>query len=468
MSPNNLQMIAVDDLVPHPENPRDDLGDPQELAELANDLAANGNTIRLRVFPIQDGPDAGKYLLIEGHRRTEAARLGGVKELECWIDPSCDTLAKQIEAMLRENTHRVGITASNEAKAIQTLLDCEGMSVKKVAKAIHRSETFIRQRSRLAHMPPVAHQLVDTGGLTLEQSAAFDEFKDDEDAYQELILTATNPNLNSRDWDFRVRALRQKRDAPKNRAASEELIKRLSVPTIDRMQTYNGNFSRDYQAERRTPEEHAAAGEHAFINESSGQIEWYKKEVRQSTKKELTDAEKEARRRLKDLEAGLEQDQAIWDEHLRKCLTDAGGGLPLTEEEKRIRAGLAPALLRHNGDYQRASQLLLNREYNYGNSEELRDAIAKLRTLQLTMLIAELHLRPDSLHKPAIWDPTGYGWREHEGVPRWILVRQDIFNYPPSVFERETMDHFRALAAARKEAVTAADADIDDEGDDDD
>lgn len=93
--------------------------------------------------------------------------------------------------------------------------------------------------------------------------------------------------------------------------------------------------------------------------------------------------------------------------------------------------------------------MLLNREYNYGNGEELRDAIAKLRPLQLTMLMAELHLRPDSLHKPAIWDPTGYGWREHEGVPRWILVRQDIFNYPPSVFERETMDHFRALAAAK-------------------
>jgi ParB/RepB/Spo0J family partition protein len=467
VSPNKLQMLSVDDLGDHPDNPRDDLGDPQELAELANDLAANGNTIRLRVFPIRDGPDAGKYLIIEGHRRTAAARLGGVRELECWVDPSCDTLAKQIEAMLRENTHRVGITASNEAKAIQTLLDCEGMSVKKVAKAIHRSETFIRQRSRLAHMPPVAHQLVDTGGLTLEQSAAFDEFKDDDEAYQELILAATNPHMTGRDWDLRVRSLRTKRDAPKNKAASEELIKRLNVPTIDRLQTYNGNFSRDYQAERRTAEEHAAAGEHAFVNESSGLIEWYKKEARQSaSKKELTDEEKEARRRLKDLEAGLEQDQAIWDEHLRKCLTDAGGGLPLTEEEKRMRAGLAPTLLRHNGDFQRASQLLLDREFNYSNGEELRDAIAKLRPLQLTMLMAELHLKPDSLHKPANWDPTSYGWREHEGVPRWILVRQDLFNYPPSVFERETMDHFRALAAASKDA-TVADSDTDDEGHDD-
>lgn len=448
MSPADYRMIQVGALLPHPHNPRTDLGDPQKLAELANDIAANGNTIRLRVVPIVEGSDAGRFLLIEGHRRTEAAKLGGVHELLCWVDPSLDTLAKQIEAMLRENTHREGITASNEAKAIQTLLDCEGMNVKKAAKAIHRSESFIRKRARLATLPDVAHQLVDHGRLTLEQSDAFDEFKDDHEAYQELMQLAASPHRRSDDWDRMVRSLRMKRDAPAKKEASETLIKELGVPVLDRQQTYSGHYNRDYQADRRTDEEHAAAGEAAFINESSGQIEWYVKDQRASTaKKVLTDEEREAKRKLKDLEAGLEQDLAIWDEHLRRCLTDAGGGLPLTPAEKVLQAGLAPNVLGSYYDYDRACDLVLGKSYLSMDALEVKEAVAKLRPLQLVMLMAELHLKPSQLHKPATWDPTSYSWRESEGTARWIIVRNDVFNYPPSVFEREAMEHFKALAS---------------------
>ena len=63
--------VPVADLVPHPHNPRTDLGDPQKLSELANDLAAKGNKTACRVFPITDGDDQGKYLIIEGHRHSD-------------------------------------------------------------------------------------------------------------------------------------------------------------------------------------------------------------------------------------------------------------------------------------------------------------------------------------------------------------------------------------------------------------
>jgi ParB/RepB/Spo0J family partition protein len=452
MSPNNLQMVAVADMIPHPDNPRDDLGSPQELAELANDLAANGNTIRVRLFPIQDGPHAGKYLIIEGHRRRAAAHLGGVKELECWIDPTCDTLAKQIEAMLRENTHRVGITASNEAKAIQTLLDCEGMSVKKVAKAIHRSEGFIRKRSRLAGIPAAAHNLVDGGQLTLEQSEAFDEFKDNPAALKELLQCATDKYRTTHDWDRTVVNLRMRRDAPAHRGVSERLIKEHDLTTITENQAYSGHYAQIYD-KTLSDEEHAAAGHAVRIMEGSGKLSWFKKSANyKEAKLPLTDEEKAAKRRLKDLEAGLEQDLAIWDEHLRRSITDAGGGLPLTKEEKRMRAGLANSILRHHGDFQRASELLLDKSYSYGAeaTAELYAALDKLRPLQLSMLMVELHIKPDALHKPSTWDPTDYRWREHEGVPRWITVRRELFGYEPAVFEQEALDHFTAMAAAQE------------------
>ncbi|MCO4256490.1 hypothetical protein [Pseudarthrobacter cellobiosi] len=263
-----------------------------------------------------------------------------------------------------------------------------------------------------------------------------------------------------------MKSLRTKRDAPVTKAASKELIKELAVPTLDRNQTYSGHYNRDYQAERRTDDEHAAAGEFAFINENSGQIEWYRKTTSgQAPKTPPTEEEKEARRKLKDMEAGLEQDLAMWDEHLRRCLTDAGGGLPLTPAEKILQAGIAPNVLGSYYGYERACELILGKKYVglAGGAIEVREAVAKLRPLQLVMLMAELQLKPSQLHKPSTWDPTSYSWRESEGTARWILVRNDVFNYPPAVFEREAMAHFTALKS--KSTDTAAD---EDQGEDDD
>ncbi|MCT9624309.1 ParB N-terminal domain-containing protein [Pseudarthrobacter equi] len=451
-------MVAVADMIPHPDNPRDDLGSPQELAELANDLAANGNTIRVRLFPITTGPDAGKYLIIEGHRRREAAKLGNVPELEAWIDPSCDTKAKQIEEMLRENTHRVGITASNEAKAIQTLLDCEGMNVRKVAKAIHRSESFIRQRSRLAHMPPVAHQLVDGGGLTLEQSEAFDEFKDDPDATQALTLVATNPRMNRWDWDREVLRCRTRRDAPAKAAQAAKVIEETGALVITEGQADSGHYDRDYSADKLSTEEHVAQGHYAHVSGHDGELRWYKRSETALARKPLTDEEREAKRRLKDISAGLEQDLALWDEHLRASLTDAGGGLPLTAAEVRLQAGLASGLLEHSGHYQRAGELLLNKDNSLGLGAELREAVNKLRPLQLVMLRVELKLKPDNLHRPATWDTKPSHWKgEETEINRWIRVREEVFGYGPAVFEKEAIEHFKT------QALTSDQKDADDE-----
>lgn len=466
MTPSLIQFIELENLVPHPNNPRDDLGDQQKLVELANDIAANGNTALLRVVPIESGQDKGKFLLIEGHRRTAAARLGNVDALQCIVDPSCDTLAKQIEFMLRENTHREGITPSNEAKAIQTLLDCPGMNVRKVAKVVHRSESFIRQRSRLAHMPPVAHHLVDGGSLTLEQSEAFDEFKDDEDAYQELILTSTSPNLSPNQFDYLVRKLRDRRDAPAKKEAAAKLIKELAVTELTRQQTYTGPFNRDFKSGELTDAEHANKGHLAFVNENSGNIEWYVK--REATpgqpKVKLTEEEVEEKRKLKDLEAGLEIDLAIWDEFLAKAVKDAGGGIPLTPAEKILRAGMSVGLLGSTRDYERAGQILLARSDGWKIPEAILSEVAKLRPLQLVMLRVVLGFTPERLHKPSTWDTKPFPWGGQEtDINRWIRIRREVFGYAPSACEQEAIDHFAALKATASEEDADSDTcDVDD------
>ena len=59
-----LTLIQLDHIHPHPDNPRKDLGD---LTELADSIKKNGLLQNLTVVPIDGEPD--EYTAIIGHRR---------------------------------------------------------------------------------------------------------------------------------------------------------------------------------------------------------------------------------------------------------------------------------------------------------------------------------------------------------------------------------------------------------------
>ena len=64
---NEIKMIPIGDLMHHPENPRLDLGD---LEELTASIKANGILQNMTVVP---DLEKCKYLVVIGNRRLEAA-----------------------------------------------------------------------------------------------------------------------------------------------------------------------------------------------------------------------------------------------------------------------------------------------------------------------------------------------------------------------------------------------------------
>ena len=76
---NEIMMIPIGDLAHHPENPRKDLGD---LEELTASIKANGILQNLTVVP---DIETKKYLVVIGNRRFEAAKAAGLVELPCVI-----------------------------------------------------------------------------------------------------------------------------------------------------------------------------------------------------------------------------------------------------------------------------------------------------------------------------------------------------------------------------------------------
>ena len=158
-----LTNIRTEDLIPHPNNPRKDLGD---LSELTESVKANGIMQNLTVVP-----DGKKYKVLIGHRRLAAAKAAGVKEVPCRIAEGLSD-NEQLGIMLEENMQRTDLTIIEQAKGFQMMLDL-GETVKTVAEKTGFSETTVRHRVELAKLP---EEQIDAA-LTTHQITIHDLFE---------------------------------------------------------------------------------------------------------------------------------------------------------------------------------------------------------------------------------------------------------------------------------------------------
>lgn len=455
MSTNEFRNIAVADLLPHPHNPRTDLGDPQKLSELANDIAANGNKTALRVFPVADGDDQGKFLIIEGHRRRAAAELGVVAELFCEIDPSLDTLPKQLESMLRENTHREPISAVNEAEAIQTMMTFEGYSsVAKVAKAINRSQATVRKRLLLNKLPEQAKARIEDHTLNIDQALVIVDFAGNEEATEALLEAAASP----RDWSYTVALETKRRDAPGKTEALKKELEEAGAKYLPDADRYTGRYNRIYQNEHNalTTAEHVAAG-HLVIVTTWGDAEWFEKPAAapKAKKPDLTEEELEAKRRDEQLSAALHIAHAVRAEHLKEVVTNPPEGAA----DEALYALLLDGIHAHTALYAEIAGRPANPEDGHF---AIKAALQDFTTEQMALL---LHLasksREDELLKLWGWDPGDY--RHHYGARQWIESLGTVYHYEFSSIEQEVLDHY-----AEAKATNDAEATEDQEDEDDD
>jgi ParB/RepB/Spo0J family partition protein len=161
-----LLSISVEDLVPHPDNPRTSLGD---LDELARSIKSHGVLQPLVVLP---SGDEGKHLIVTGHRRHAAAIKAKTSHVPAVIRELSP--AEVVEAMLIENVNRSDLTVSEEVRAIERLMDlAEGkLTPTKLCKRIGRSQAWVRARMAVCALPAKWRTALDEGDLSLAAGEA--------------------------------------------------------------------------------------------------------------------------------------------------------------------------------------------------------------------------------------------------------------------------------------------------------
>lgn len=184
-------------LAVHPRNVRDDLGD---LSGLAASIAAQGVLEALTVVPITDPDGTPGHQLVAGHRRAAAAILAGVTPVPCVLrdDLALDGgtgggdragQARHVAAMLAENLHRQGLSAVEEARGVQTMLDL-GESITKVAASTGLGRKRVAKAACIARLDARTAAAVTASGLTLDQAASVAVYADDPDTAATLIEAA--------------------------------------------------------------------------------------------------------------------------------------------------------------------------------------------------------------------------------------------------------------------------------------
>lgn len=177
---SQITRLDITLLDPHPDNPRKTIGD---VTELAASITANG-----LLTPLSVVPHDGRYRVIAGHRRLAACKQAGLAQIPAFVLHL--TPIQQLEAMITENTQREQLTVLEESDAIQGLLQL-GATIPRIASQLGRSQTYVRERKRIARIPDgVRASRDDFGQLSFSELAALAEFDDDPDAQTALARVA--------------------------------------------------------------------------------------------------------------------------------------------------------------------------------------------------------------------------------------------------------------------------------------
>ncbi|MFP8907542.1 ParB/RepB/Spo0J family partition protein [Streptomyces atacamensis] len=192
--------LRVDQLARNPYNPEEKL---KAIEEMADSLTGRGVIQPLTVVTRQafleahpDHDDAlgpAEYVVVDGNRRLEGAKLAGLDDVPVHID---DALAENADTLLQTAltaaVQHENLDPLDEAKALQRLVEVHG-SQRAVARALSKSSGWVTQRLALLKLTPDLQKAVEDKSLPVEVARRVGQLpkQQQHDAAQEALTERT-------------------------------------------------------------------------------------------------------------------------------------------------------------------------------------------------------------------------------------------------------------------------------------
>lgn len=221
-----LTMLPVADIYPHPDNPRKDVGD---VTELADSVKKRGILQNLTVMPGHwtngEWSDEG-YTTLIGHRRTAAAKQAGIESAPCRIVTGL-TKNEQISMMLEENMQRNDLTIYEQAESFQLMLDL-GDTVESLSEKTGFAKSTIYHRLNLAKLDhDVIKKKEDDESFQMSLKDMYELEKIDDVKERNRILSKATSSSNLK---YEVERTVKERERKKVKEEILSKIKELGIP----------------------------------------------------------------------------------------------------------------------------------------------------------------------------------------------------------------------------------------------
>lgn len=167
LTPETKNVLPINSLKPGKFQPRKDVP-ASGLEDLAQSIKQNGilNPIVVRKITA----DKGKFEILAGERRYQAAKLAGLKKVPVTILDVNDKQAMVVG--LVENLQRKDLNALETAEGIQRLIDDFKYSHEGVAAAIGKSRPMISNLLRLLGLEPEIKEMLREGFIEMGHARA--------------------------------------------------------------------------------------------------------------------------------------------------------------------------------------------------------------------------------------------------------------------------------------------------------
>lgn len=207
LAENGVLMIPVEMVFPNPRQPRSALH-PEELEDLTASIRAHGVLQPLIVTP---GDLDGRYVLIAGERRLQAARLAGMAAVPVIVRQATDQ--QRLELAIIENVQRADLSALEQAEAYRQLAEDFSLSHEEIAARVGKSRVAVTNTLRLLRLPDAVKNALIEGRVS--------------EGHARALLTLATP-------EAQTAALRTILLKELNVRQTEELVRRLSGERLSR------------------------------------------------------------------------------------------------------------------------------------------------------------------------------------------------------------------------------------------
>ena len=161
--------LSLTQMVPGMYQPRTRM-DEGALYELAESIKAQGIMQPILVRQLHDGPNAGKYEIIAGERRSRAAKLAGLDTVPVLVRDVPNEAAAAMA--LIEHIQREDLNPLEEAQGLQRLIKEFGLTHELAAQAVGRSRSAASNLLRLLNLADPVQSMLMAGDIDMGHARA--------------------------------------------------------------------------------------------------------------------------------------------------------------------------------------------------------------------------------------------------------------------------------------------------------